>query len=243
MVKIKHVKMVTVPASYFTAPLAKSIAKSIAAPTALTRRKEMVVSAPLPLELFEELMAPLMEGDAEGLVREGGSLKPTKSTSATHRWVYVVKRGSVSNRLFCLEQSNPKQKASSTAQRARGVGCARVRLSVAEQRRGGLPQTMSMVAGNVLIQYVLPRQQLRPPVLTLTFGVLTMDNKGHIIWPKDFDAASAAQLRNQARALLQNMIADPRNPAGSSMVGALTGVGGSLRATPPRRHMVVVPPQ
>ena len=30
----------------------------------------MVVTAPLPLELFEELMAPLAEGNSEGLVRE-----------------------------------------------------------------------------------------------------------------------------------------------------------------------------
>ena len=99
---------------------------------------------------------------------------------------------------------------------------------------------MSMVAGNVLIKYKLPRNERTPPVLTLTFGVLSMDKKGHITWPKDFDARSAAALRNQARALLQRMLQDPFNPVSHAMSGAFTGTGSTVRVTPPRRQMVEV---
>ena len=185
-------------------------------------------------------MAPMAEGDITNLSRANGALVPTKSTKATLRFTYVVRRGSLSDRLFRLEKSNPEQKASATVQRARGVGCARLRLTAAEQRRGGKPQSMSMVAGNVLITYVLPRKQQRPPTLTLTFGVLTLDKNGHVTWPKDFEAATAAQLRNQARALLQKMIADPQNPADpASMGAALTGMGSSVRVPGPPRQMVL----
>ena len=95
-----------------------------------------------------------------------------------------------------------------------------------------------MVAGNVLIKYKMPHDVRKPPVLTLTFGVLTMDQHGHITWPKDFDSSTAAALRNQARALLTKMIADPFNPTTAAMSGALTGTGSSVREIPAQRRMV-----
>ena len=97
-----------------------------------------------------------------------------------------------------------------------------------------------MVAGNVLIKYKLPHNVRVPPVLTLTFGVLTMDRLGHITWPKDFDSNAAAALRKQARVLLKKMMEDPLNPTTTSMSPALTGTGSTVRPTPPQRQMVVV---
>ena len=223
-------RMISVPASWFTRPLQKSIAQAINPPTALTRRKDHNIRMPLPLELFEEFMAPLAEGDVNGLQRLDGALLPTKTTKAIKKFEYLVRKGSLSDRLFRQEEHAP----------SRGAGCARLRLSAAEERRGGLPQTMSMVAGNVVVKLVVPLSNARPPMLTLTFGVLTMDSQGHITWPKDFETNTAAALRKQARALLQRMIDSRQNPAGPAMSGALTGMGSTVRALPPRRTMVVV---
>ena len=173
-------------------------------------------------------------------MRENELLVPTKMTQRTHTFQYLIKRGSVSDRLFRLQD---RETRSSSAQPKRGVGCARVRLTAASQRRGGVPQTLSMVCGNVLVKYVVPLSQSRPPQLTLVFGVLTMDKAGHITFPKDFDAHTEAALRMQARVLLQQMMTDPLNPADATMAPALTGTGRSVRLTPPQRQLVVVPPR
>ena len=116
-------KMVTVPASWFTIPMQKSIAKSISPPTALMRRKETQVRAPLPLELFEEFMSPMLEGDVQGLVRRDGALQPTKTTKARQTWSYLIKKGSVSDRLFRQEAHNPKP--GPTGSRSRTIFSAR----------------------------------------------------------------------------------------------------------------------
>ena len=123
----------------------------------------------------------------------------------------------------------------------RGVGCARARLSEADQRRGGVPQCVSMVCGNSLVDIKEPINQSSMPTLKLTFYVLTMDKDGHIVWPTRFDPPTQAQLRRQARVLLQKMIDDPLNPVDETMAPALTGVGtSSLWQPPPKRKMVEV---
>ena len=126
----------------------------------------------------------------------------------------------------------------------RGAGCARARLSVAEQKRGGVPQTMSMVCGNVLVHFTESIKQEKMPTLSITFYVLTMDKTGHITWPTDFDTQTRAQLRVQARKLLKSMIDDPLNPVDETMAPALTGAGTSaLWQGAPRRQLVVVQPE
>jgi len=233
--------MILVPAAWFKVPFEKSILKVVRPPTMTTRRVEMMVKVPLPRVLFEELMAPLTESDVEGLKRASGQLVPTTTTLRTHQFNYLVKRGSVSDRLFRLQD---RESLSSSAQPKRGSGCARVRLAAASQRRGGLPQTMSMVCGNVSVKYSVPLSQSRPPQLQLVFGVLTMDRLGHITWPKDFDARSQAALRLQACALLRAMIADPLNPADATMAPALTAhPSSSVRAVPAPRQLVPLPPR
>ena len=86
-----------------------------------------------------------------------------------------------------------------------------------------------MVAGNVLVHFKEPVRERRMPTLELTFGVLTMDRSGHITWPTNFDAATQAALRMQARALLAKMIADPLNPVDAAFQPALTQSSGSVR--------------
>ena len=74
----------------------------------------------MPRELFEELMAPLKEEDVSGLERKNGHLVPTKATKATHQFNYLIKRGSVSDRLFRLQDMDPSP-ASDTTQPKRGA--------------------------------------------------------------------------------------------------------------------------
>ena len=126
----------------------------------------------------------------------------------------------------------------------RGAGAARARLSGAEQRRGGVPQSISMVCGNVTIQLKESATQERMPTLTLTFFVLTMDKTGHILWPTNFEARTRAALRMQARALLRKMIDDPLNPVESTMAPALTAEGtNAVWQGAPQRELIVVQSQ
>ena len=123
----------------------------------------------------------------------------------------------------------------------RGAGCARAHLSAADQRRGGVPQSMSMVCGNVLVEFCESIDRSRMPRLKLTYYVLTMNKDGHIVWPTLFDAQTQAQLRRQARVLLQRMINDPLNPVDTTMAPALTGAGSSeLWQGAPARQLVPV---
>ena len=133
----------------------------------------------------------------------------------------------------------PKERAPSLP--ARGAGCARARLSSAEEARGGKPETISMVCGNVIAELKEPKDGEAMPTATLTFFVLSMDKTGHIIWPTLFDAKTQAALRMQARALLQKMMDDPANPVDSTMAPALTGRGTcALWVGAPQRKLVEV---
>ena len=67
----------------------------------------------MPREIFEELMSELVEGDAEGLLRDAATqqLGPTSTTAALHHWKYTIKRGSVLDRLFRLQTMDPTPSA------------------------------------------------------------------------------------------------------------------------------------
>jgi len=110
---------------------------------------------------------------------------------------------------------------------ARGAGCARARLSTAAQRRGGVPEHISMVCSPVHVELVEPKDRKSMPRVEITFHVMTMDSAGHIIWPKEYSAARKAEMRRQARAMLEEMIRDPANPCDATMAPALTGMGTS----------------
>jgi hypothetical protein len=135
----------------------------------------------------------------------------------------------------------PPPKARAASLPARGAGCARARLSAAEEARGGRPETISMVCGKVIAELKEPKSGEAMPMATFTLFVLSMDKNGHIIWPTNFEAKTQAALRMQARALLQKMIDDPNNPVDATMAPALTGTGtSSLWAGAPRRQLVEV---
>ena len=311
------VRLTSCPTRWFRDPLDKAIKKLVRPSTALTRRKEITIKMSMPREVFEDFVAPLTEDDVEGMQRRpDGSLIPTSKTSALYKYKYTLKRGSVTDKLFRLQELDPElpppkkslpevehigtgnvyevekieqsrkkgkrteylikwlnypdsantwepasrihfalvaafegkpaaqPRVSAPVLPKRGAGAARARLSCVEQRRGGIPQTISMVCGNVIVELKESATQARMPTLTLTFFVLSMDKSGHIIWPTNFSARSQAALRMQARALLQKMMDDPLNPVDSTMAPALTGLGTSaVWQGAPRRQLVVVQPQ
>ena len=72
----------------------------------------------MPRAAFEEIMAPLKQGDAEGVERdESGNLVPTKETASLLRFNYTIRKGSVSDRVFNLEslEEAPKPRKPSKA--------------------------------------------------------------------------------------------------------------------------------
>ena len=329
------VQLTSCPTSWFRDPLDAAIKKLIRPSTALTRRKELEIKLQIPRDVFEDWISPLAESDAwsltwdsvqkklvqssdTGLKRDSqGHLLPTRSSAAARRFEYVMKKGSVSDRLFHLQDLDPpppaksKERMSSEVETAqigednvyeveelrssrvkgkrtqyqvkwlgwadeymtwewtsrvhpdlvaafegkptpvprrapaavlpkRGHGCARARLSDAEQRRGGVPQTISMVCGNVIIKLKESRSDAYMPYLRLIFYVLTMNASGHITWPTNFAAATKAALRMQVRAQLKKMIDDPLNPVDETMSPALTGPGSDSIFEPAKRRMLVV---
>ena len=63
----------------------------------------------MPRECFDEFMEPLTPADAQGLEREAstGCLKPTSTTATLRKWHYSIRKGSVSDRLFHLQDLDP----------------------------------------------------------------------------------------------------------------------------------------
>jgi hypothetical protein len=309
------------PTSWFRDPLDAAIKNAVKPATMLTRRKEISIKMQLPRSVFEDFLSPLTEGDAEGLKRDEatGLLIPTKVTAAVRTYKYLIKRGSVSDRLFHLQTFDPSPRAPSTrtatgvqivqageedvweveaiiearkTKRAewlvkwegwseaynsweprahinpaliaefegkppppppaapkeqrvslpkRGAGCARANLTLAAAQRGEIPQSISMVCGNVSVELQESVTQAYMPKATLTFQVLTMDKTGHIVWPTTFEAPTRAALRMQARALLRKLIDDPLSPVDETMAPALSGRGSDsvFKPAPKRKFMVV----
>jgi hypothetical protein len=77
------VRLASVPTSWYIDPYKQSLRTLVRPCTATTRRKELTIKVPMPREAFEEIMAPLQEGDAQGVLRDdSGRLKPTKMSGA-----------------------------------------------------------------------------------------------------------------------------------------------------------------
>ena len=224
------------PAKWFLDPLRQSMRTLVRPCTALSRRKQLTISAQMPFRCFMDLMSPLEDGSVEGLQRDHmGRLVPTKETPSMKRYQYVIRRGSLHDKLFSL-QDFEVQKNKRNKRWRRSTGCARLYLSQAAERRGQVAHVMAMVCGNMIIDFREPRGLQRIPRLTLRLFVLSMDRSGHIVWPVDFEPRTKAALRKQARILLEKMLASPQTyPVDSSWEAALTqGSDSRLELRPPR---------
>ena len=99
---------VDLPLHWFRDPLYKTIRRLVRPATALTRRKEIRVKMAVPIQIFEELLSELMEGDAEGLLRDqSGRLIPSRITPTLNHFEYMIKKGSITNKLFALDKMDP----------------------------------------------------------------------------------------------------------------------------------------
>ena len=237
--------LVRMPAAWFMDPLRAAILKRVRPCTARTRRKQLEIkNIPMPRRVFEEFMKPLEETDFSPhpgelhspLQRnEMGELIPTRSSAKAFTFEYVIRRGSVTDKLVRLQDafspppaSKQKRKGRFPDRWQRAHGCAKLHLSGAAGRRGNLGTVMAMVAGNVLIRYQEPKFLKAMPRLTLKFFVLSMDLKGHILWPTNFAPKSKAALRRQARHHLLALLKNPNCPVDPRMEEALSEESGAL---------------
>ena len=225
--------------NWFERPLLKAIQKVVRPPTAKTRRKQLHVRVPMPVECFNRIMGRLQEGDCEWIERgPDGFLKPTKVTKALRRYGYIISKPSGVDRLFRFEDADLRFPLGGKRRGAyrRGLGAARLFLPAALQERHSLAKTICMPCGNVVVEYKQPWDEDRPPMLKVSFFNLTMDQDGHILWPTVFSAKSKAKLRKKVRLHLTNMIADPASyPVHPSMSAALVGTGSGELWTPTPR--------
>ena len=188
----------SVPRHWYDWPLRRALRTTIRPPTARTRRRLVEVRVTAPRETFDDFMAPLQEGEAEGVVRdEAGALLPTKENASTAYFNYTIYRPMVVDRLLKLEAADEGAGAHASERAAkrkgawlRGLGCARLSLAAGAHRKGKLGETLSMAAGNLVVEYRLPKRERAPPTLVLRYFVLTMDATGHIEWPVRFSLGS-----------------------------------------------------
>ena len=235
----RQAESIPIPLDWFYKPLRATMAKLIRPCTSLTRRKQLTIKVDLPRQAFEKLMQPLGESDVEGLTRTAGQLEPTKKTTSLLHFKYKVAKGSVSSKLWRLDELDLPRGDSNRGRPAaiprvrpipykRGAGCARLHLGRIAGARGEKGKAMAMVCGNVLLHYKEPVKQRAMPTLTIHFFVLSMDKNGHIIWPTNFDTLTSATLRKQARGLMKQMLDDPLYPIDPTAVAALTQSSSSL---------------
>ena len=99
----------SLPLQWFRDPLYAAIKKFVRPATSTTRRSEIRIRMACPIEVFEELMAELAEGDCKGLRRDPASQKlvPTRVTESLNHFQFEVRRGSVTDRLFKLQTLDP----------------------------------------------------------------------------------------------------------------------------------------
>ena len=131
----------------------------------------------------------------------------------------------------------------------RGAGAAHARLSGAEQRRGGVPQSISMVCGNVTIELKESVTQERMPRRSRSPSSCSRwTRRAHIVWPTNFEARTRAALRNHAGA--RAAAEDDRRPAqpgglhdGASVDGGTAEGTSAVWKGAPQRELIVVQPQ
>ena len=178
-----HEELIRVPKAWFFDPLRQSMRRLVRPPTALTRRKQLTIKERIPFRVFEQLLANLEPADVKGLVRSdpGGRLVPTKVTPRLRRFEYVINKGSVLEKFFKLDAIDRQPDGPKPGRWRRGLGCCRLWLGGAKEKRGQEAMTVAMVCGNAIVQLHEPTAFRAMPRLTIRMFVMTMDTNGHIV--------------------------------------------------------------
>lgn len=177
-----------------------------------TRRKLNVIKRTIPTPVFWELMKPLESGDAVGLEwnESRNALVPTDDKPTYQRFKYVIRKPSLLDKVWRLEQQSAKRVKGKALRR--GLGCAKLQISNAGVARGEVSSLLSQVTGNVTIDFKVPKKLRAMPTLKMTFAVATMDQSGHINWPTQYEARTAAALRKQMMVHIEAMRANAEYP-------------------------------
>ena len=142
------------PEHWFLKPLFRGLRTITRPPTSLTRRRLLEVKVELPLQCFETFMRPLPESTAMGLTRKAGQLVHSSSTpgsAGTDYYTYLLDLPLDYDKIFCLEKAN-------VSKHPRDKGCARVNLSVADEKKGH--QATSSHTCVILVTHAAKRKQL-----------------------------------------------------------------------------------
>ena len=221
-------RRISIPVSWLVKPFLSSLRAVVKPATSKTKRRVIEIKCKYPLELFQDFLSPLQEGDVEGLARnEAGDFCPTKSTGTSHHYDYKLKRPLVTDKLFALEKTDqePGPRTKEPGAWKRGSGGARLNLPLQGHKKGGLATTISMVAGSAHVKLIVPKRERAWPVMTLRFFCLTAARTGSISWPANFSTISRALLRKLVEQKLEAMLSDDTYPTHPSMADALQATG------------------
>ena len=228
--------MIRVPAAWFLFPFYARLKRLIKPATTRTARAMQTITLKMPRQCMETLLEGLEDGCFAGFQRSAaGAVVPTKKTGKNRVWHYSIAKASTVAKILRMEKADltkgPKGKLPPGPSK-RGLGAAMLQLSKANQRRKMGSKRLAMVAGTLTFTYVEPMAQEDMGKLVLSFLVLSMDHRGHIIWPSNFSMNARAILRKAARSSLQTMLADPLYPTHPDFKDALTQEGDSIHIFP-----------
>ena len=219
---------IRLPIAWFFLPFWKGIMTVVRPPVASMRRSLHKLTFPFPRECFETFLKCVPDGKA-GLRRSGGRVQPTGKGSGVNFYQFTFGSPSLVTEMisFQTREIAPRGKAGRGRWR-RGVGGARLALSMADGQRGMLAKLIAMIAGTLTVRYREPTNYSEMPRMSLSFFVLTIDSAGHIEWPTRFNLDARAKLRKLARREIQIMLDDQgAYPIDPSFSAALTQMGES----------------
>mmetsp|Transcript_36305 Transcript_36305/g.88341 ORF Transcript_36305/g.88341 Transcript_36305/m.88341 type:complete len:229 (+) Transcript_36305:89-775(+) len=86
-------EMLSIPKNWMALELFKKIRKAVRGPVSRTRKRIVTVRERVPIEVFEELMSNMREGDARGFTRTAeGKIQPTSTSSSRQLYRYDIDR-------------------------------------------------------------------------------------------------------------------------------------------------------
>ena len=229
------VEYILVPKKFFTDPLFNKITASVRPPTAHTRRREVELKARLPLGIFTDMIQALDTAEVTGLEwldAEKTMLKPTNKTASSDEYIYHLTKPKTVDKVIDLRllRDSVLERRPKAPKYHRGHGASQLFLSKAAAERGQRTRVLSAVTGTVVLQCVVPKDEVLMPTFKMLFGVSTMTQTGHVEWCKEFEAATRKALRGRMRHHLQAMIDSDEYPTLDQMAPAMTQTSDSLQA-------------
>ena len=214
------IEYIQVPKHWFSDPLIHSMAALVRPPTKNTRRKQLVIKMGMPLKIFLDLVKDLDSGDCPGFKWKDDSrsaLEPTDDKPSYYRFKYTLGKPRLIDKVWSLEKRDKQRRAKPRPDGTpppfrRGKGAAKLHLSQAAASRGERTDLISMVTGNVILDFKQPKSERAMPTLQATFAASTMDKNGHINWATKYGDGTAAALRKRLVHHLTEMIAEPEYP-------------------------------